>query len=108
MSGGDTGAPSDYSEETAQLIDDEVQRIVGTCYEQAINLLTTYRPTLDRIAQELRRNETIDAKQMHTIMEETGAPLAETQRYVTPQSHTTGVLAPPVPEIEPVTPPEIQ
>jgi cell division protease FtsH len=103
--GGDTTAPSDYSEQTAQLIDDEVQRIVSSCYEQAVNLLTTYRLTLNRIAQELRRNETIDAKQMHTIMEETGAPLAETQRHITPQ--TTGVLAPPPPP-EPVIPPEIQ
>jgi cell division protease FtsH len=106
--GGDTGAPTDYSEETAEIIDEEVQRIVSTCYDQAVNLLTTYRPTLDRIAQELRRNETIDAKQMHTIMEETNAPLAEGQRNVTPQTQTTGVLAPPPPQIEPVTPPEIQ
>ena len=104
--GGDTGAPSDYSEETAQLIDEEVQRIVNTCYEQAVTLLTTYRPTLDRIAQELRRSETIDAKQLHRIMEETGAPLAETQRNVTPQTKT-GVLAPPLPT-EPVVPPEVQ
>lgn len=106
MSGGDTGAPSDYSEETAQLIDEEVQRIVGNCYDQAIHLLTTYRPTLDRIAQELRRNETVDMKQMHKIMEETGAPLAESQRHPTPQTKT-GVLAPPLPT-EPVTPPEVQ
>jgi cell division protease FtsH len=105
--GGDTGAPTDYSEETAEIIDDEVQRIVSTCYDQAISLLTAYRPTLNRIAQELRRNETIDAKQMHAIMEETGAPLAEGQRNVTPQTQTTGVLAPPPPQIEPVTPPEI-
>src|SRR5262249_8461833 len=104
--GGDTGAPSDSSEETAQLIDDEVQRIVGSCYDQAINLLTTYRSTLDRIAQELRRNETIDVKQMHKIMEETGAPLAESQRNVTPQTKSD-VLAPP-PPTEPITPPEIQ
>jgi cell division protease FtsH len=108
MMGGDTGAPSDYSEDTAQLIDDEVQRIVGTCYEQAITLLTTYRPTLDRIAQELRRNETIDARQLHQIMEETGAPLAESQRSVTPQTRPSGVLAPPLPQTEPATPPEIQ
>jgi cell division protease FtsH len=106
MSGGDTEAPSDYSEETAQLIDDEVQRIVGDCYGQAVTLLTTYRSTLDRIAQELRRNETIDVKQLHKIMEETGAPLAESQRDVTPQAKT-GVLAPP-PPTEPVVPPEIE
>ena len=71
-----------------------------------MTLLTTYRSTLDRIAQELRRNETIDAKQMHKIMEETGAPLAETQQNVNPQAKT-GVLAPPPPP-EPVAPPEIE
>jgi len=106
LNGGDTGAPSDYSEETAELIDDEVQRIVTSCYEEAVNLLTTYRSTLDRIAQELRRNETIDMKQMHKIMEETSAPLAESQRIVTPQTKT-GVLAQP-PPTEPVMPPEVQ
>ncbi len=77
--GGETGAPSTYSEETAILIDEEVDRIVRTCYSQAVELLSTYRPTLDRIAQELRRQETIDAAQLHTIMEETGAPVASTQ-----------------------------
>jgi cell division protease FtsH len=77
--GGDTGAPSTYSEETAELIDEEVERIVREGYAKAIDLLTTYRPTLDRIAQELRRHETIDAKQLHAIMEETGAPIASTQ-----------------------------
>jgi cell division protease FtsH len=106
VTSGDTEAPSDYSEETAQVIDDEVQRIVGSCYEQAVTLLITYRATLDRIAQELRRNETIDAKQMHKILEETGAPLAESQREVTPQTKS-GVLAPP-PPTEPVMPPEIE
>src|SRR5204862_2921417 len=106
MSGGDTGVPTNYSEETAELIDDEVQIIVRSCYDQAVNLLATYRPTLDRIAQELRRQETIDIKQLHAIMQETGAPIASTQKQV--PSLATGVLAPPPPSIEPVTPPEVQ
>ncbi len=106
MTPGDTGVPTNYSEETAELIDDEVQIIVRSCYDQAVNLLTAYRPTLDRIAQALRRQETIDIKQLHAIMEETGAPIASNQKQV--PSLATGVIAPPPPQIEPVTPPEIQ
>ncbi|GLV58569.1 ATP-dependent zinc metalloprotease FtsH [Dictyobacter sp. S3.2.2.5] len=104
--GGDTGAPTDYSEETAQVIDEEVDRIVRTSYEEAVNLLTTYRATLDRIAQDLRRYETIDVKQLHAIMEETGAPIAQSQYQVGQQAVTA--LAPPPPPSEPVVPPEIQ
>src|SRR5579859_7739110 len=107
LNGGDTGTPSDYSEETAELIDDEVQRIVTSCYEEAVNLLTTYRSTLDRIAQELRRNETIDMKQMHKIMEETGAPIASTQLNPSP-SHPGVTIAPPAPEPVSTQPPEVQ
>ncbi|GER88285.1 ATP-dependent zinc metalloprotease FtsH [Dictyobacter vulcani] len=103
--GGDTGAPTDYSEETAELIDDEVNRIVRAAYEEALNLLTTYRPALDRIAQDLRRYETIDQKQLHAIMEETGAPVAPSQLHVGQQAVTA--LAPP-PPTEPVAPTETQ
>jgi len=70
--GGETGAPSDYSEETAELIDEEVDRIVRTCYSQTLAIMESNRPTLDRIAQELRRQETIDATQLRAILEETG------------------------------------
>ena len=70
--GGETGAPSDYSETTAELIDDEVERIVRTGYQHTLDLLSSHRATLDRIAQELRRQETIDARQLQQILEETG------------------------------------
>jgi len=36
-------------------------------------LLTEHRETLNRIAQELRLHETIDARQLRQIMTETGA-----------------------------------
>ncbi|WP_170207733.1 ATP-dependent zinc metalloprotease FtsH [Dictyobacter kobayashii] len=103
--GGDTGAPTDYSEETAELIDEEVDRIVRAAYEEALNLLTTYRLTLDRIAQDLRRYETIDIKQLHAIMEETGAPVAPSQLRAVQQAVTA--LAPP-PPTDPVAPTETQ
>src|SRR5947199_912135 len=93
MGGVDSGAPSDYSETTAETIDDEVDRIVSTCYARAVELLTTHRPTLDRIARELRRHEVIDARQLQQIMEETGAVIAS------PQSLPQGI-----PQV--ITPPE--
>jgi cell division protease FtsH len=99
--GGETGAPSDYSEETAEVIDDEVNRIVRTGYEEALKLLTAYRPTLDRIAQDLRRYETIDIKQLHAIMEETGAPIAPFQLESARQA--VAALVPP-PPTSPVAP----
>ncbi|HZR40319.1 MAG TPA: ATP-dependent zinc metalloprotease FtsH [Ktedonobacteraceae bacterium] len=103
LGGGNTGATT-YSEETAEIIDDEVDRIVRMCYDRTIELMTTYRPTLDRIAQELRRHETIDAKQLHNIMEATGAPIASSQLFPQQQQGTV-TLAPP-PPTEPVAPPE--
>ena len=90
----DSVAPSDYSETTAEVIDDEVERIVSTCYARAVELLTTHRPTLDRIAQELRRHEVIDARQLQEIMEETGAVIASPQ---TSSRGTPQVIAPPPP-----------
>jgi cell division protease FtsH len=77
--GGEAGAPSDYSETTAEAIDDEVDRIVRTCHARAVELLATHRPTLDRIADELRRQEVIDSKQLQEIMQETGAVIASPQ-----------------------------
>jgi cell division protease FtsH len=85
--GGDAGAPSDYSEETAEIIDDEVDRIVRACYAQTIGIMEGHRLTLDRIAQELRRQETIDAKQLQAILKETGvqAPAHPFEPQTTPQ-----------------------
>ena len=104
--GGDTGAPSNYSEETAEIIDEEVERIVSNAYNRSVELLTMYRSTLDRIAQALRHNETIDAKLLQTIMEETGAPIASTQ-FATLPGTPTQVIAPtpPTTPIIPMQPP---
>src|SRR5438876_10343810 len=40
-----------YSEQTASIIDEEVNRIVKRAYERAVSLLVEYRDTLDRIAR---------------------------------------------------------
>ena len=62
----------EYSEQTAAIIDEEVNRIVKRAYDRATSLLTEHRETLDRIARSLRLYETLDAKQLRALMEETG------------------------------------
>ena len=101
LGGGDTGAPGDYSETTAELIDEEVDRIVRMCYERALELLSTHRATLDRIAQELRRQETIDARQLRQILEETGITVTVPQ---TPQNGLPHEIVPSPPTEIPFPP----
>ncbi len=63
----------EYSEKTATIVDEEVNRIVKWAYDAAVSLLTMHRATLDRIAKELRLHETLDARQLRKILEETGS-----------------------------------
>ncbi len=71
----------DYSNKTAATIDNEVNRIVKWAYDRAVGLLTEHQPTLDRIARELRLHETIDARQLRKILEETGSINAAPASY---------------------------
>src|SRR5256884_111516 len=72
---GTAGAPGsrEYSEQTASIIDEEVNRIVKCAYDRAIALLTSHRETLHGIARSLRLHETLDAKQLRAIIEDTSA-----------------------------------
>jgi len=73
---GDIGT-RDYSEETAAIIDEETRQLIDEAYTLVRKLLSDHRTTLQRIAQELRRHETVDAKQLSQILVETGVSLAE-------------------------------
>jgi len=75
------GKQHDYSEKTAAVIDAEVNRIVKWAYDRAVGLLGEHKLTLDRIARELRLHETIDARQLRHILEETGAINAAPASY---------------------------
>src|SRR3989441_7789530 len=70
---GTAGAPGsrEYSEQTASIIDEEVNRIVKCAYDRAIALLTSHRETLDGIARSVRLHETLDSKQLRAIIEDT-------------------------------------
>jgi cell division protease FtsH len=70
-------SPREYSEATAQVVDEETRDIVQIAYQQVKLLVEGHRPTLDRIAEELRRQETLDARQLNQILIETGISLAD-------------------------------
>src|SRR5213592_4058830 len=67
----------EYSEKNATVIDEEVNRIVKWAYNRAVSLLSEHRTTLDRIAKALRLHETLDAKQLRAIVEDTRAMSTE-------------------------------
>lgn len=50
----------DCSEETAQMIDREVKRILDTCYAQSSALLETHRAEMEMVATRLIKEETLD------------------------------------------------
>ena len=47
---------SPYSEATAKVIDDEVERILQECYAEGVRLLREHRAALDRLAQRAARD----------------------------------------------------
>ncbi len=79
----------DYSDATAALIDEETRNLVQSAYQQVRNMLSEHKMTLERIAQELRRQETVDAKRLSQILVETGVSLAEVAPL--PGAETVGV-----------------
>ncbi len=58
-----------YSENTAQLIDEEVKSLVNNAYKQAKDLLIKNQDKLELIAQALIKHETLDAAHIEELME---------------------------------------
>ena len=67
--------PRMYSETTARVIDTEVRILVSVAYAQVKSLLREHWLTLDRIAQELRRHEFLDTRQLLELLADTGVDL---------------------------------
>jgi len=59
----------DFSEETARAIDAEVRRFVDEGYQSAVNILSSHRDALERIAQALLEREVLDAGEVQLLIE---------------------------------------
>jgi cell division protease FtsH len=65
--GRDIGHQPNYSDQVAAHIDAEVRRLIDDAHERALDLLVTYRATLDRLADALIAKETLDTPEVMEI-----------------------------------------
>ncbi|HZO08228.1 MAG TPA: cell division protein FtsH, partial [Myxococcota bacterium] len=57
-----------YSEKTAELIDEEVKKLLSTLYEEARSVLAERRDALDRIALALLERETLEGAELQLLI----------------------------------------
>jgi cell division protease FtsH len=69
------GGEKPFSEETARIVDLEVQRIIDESHDEALHLLRKHRKAIDALVRALLERETLDEKE---ILEVTGLPPAPT------------------------------
>jgi cell division protease FtsH len=73
LGGAPSSAPREISEATAQVVDEEVRRIIAECHDDALRLLAVHRPALDALAIALLERETLDEREILAV---TGLPPA--------------------------------
>lgn len=61
------GVQADYSHEVAQIIDDEVRKLIEAAHTEAWEILTEYRDVLDVLAGELLEKETLHRVELAAI-----------------------------------------
>jgi cell division protease FtsH len=92
----------DYSERTAQMIDDEVKRILAESEEKALKLLSENMDKLHAIAKALLEREILDGEQIDILLRgealppvtETAAAKTETAPVITPAPTTPRPVGP--------------
>ncbi len=68
--GKDYGSGRDYSEQTAALIDEEIQRLVKDSYDDAKTILSEHIDKLHFVAEYLLKHETMDGDQFAAAMKD--------------------------------------
>jgi len=94
-----------YSEHTAQAIDEEVRRIISTCYQVAKDIIDTHRDKLELIAKALLEYESLDGTQVIDIVKTGTFTPPPPAPPVEPPSGA--VAATPLPEVQKPVPPKL-
>jgi len=79
--GREIAGPREFSEHTAQTIDEEMVRILREADDRARTLLEQHRDKLDAVAQALEREETLDERQIEELI---GPPAYRPREPVAP------------------------
>ncbi len=72
----------DFSEGTARIIDEEIQRIVTEALNRATELLSTHRADLDRLVEALLMHEELDRDEVEQVLR--GVPAADLRKAPPP------------------------
>lgn len=70
--GRDLAHTKGYSEEIASRIDEEVKKIIDSCYKKATDIITEYRAQLDGCAELLLEREKITREEFEALFEDNG------------------------------------
>jgi cell division protease FtsH len=88
--GRDIGEQKNYSEKSAEAIDDEIRGLIGTAYNRAKEILLAQRAVLDRMSRALIREETIEGDVLEACFRVDGEPsltsVASTFAVASPES----------------------
>ncbi len=76
----------DYSEEVAQIIDEEVRRIVESAHKRAKDLLISHREQLDALVVALLDRETLDRDEFLAVLEGREMPERRVREDTSPQA----------------------
>ncbi|MGH9468951.1 MAG: ATP-dependent zinc metalloprotease FtsH, partial [Terriglobia bacterium] len=66
--GREIGQPRNFSEHTAQLIDDEVRALIGGLETEARNLLDHHRPQLNALGTTLLERESLEGNEVRELL----------------------------------------
>ncbi len=66
--GRDYNRQADYSDDVASKIDEEVRALITAAHEEARQILSTHRGSLDRLAEALLERETIDRHELAELL----------------------------------------
>jgi cell division protease FtsH len=91
----------DYSDETARVIDEEVERILREEEDRCRKVLTEHRLGLDAVAQALLEHETLEGSTVEALVDEAMGFKAGGPRIVT---HADGTQEPADEPLEPPSP----
>jgi cell division protease FtsH len=104
--GREIGEQKNYSEKTAEAIDEEIRQLIDEGYARAVEIITAHREVLDRLAAALIQLETLDVDNLDRIFRgeppvEGGTPVETPQPTPPETSQRERPQMQPIPRLSP-------
>jgi cell division protease FtsH len=88
----------DYSDETARVIDEEVERILRDEEDRCRKVLTEYRAGLDLVAQQLLERETLEGTEVGDLVDQAMGRKVGGPRVIVHADGSEGLASGPLPD----------